>query len=381
MRRSIIPIIGIVVFLSFVADTTISRAAPPRSEAASNPGVILLETEGSAGSTVRMAEELTRATNDGTTRRVLPIIGVGSLQNILDLKLLPSVDVAILQTDVLDHVKQQKLAPGIEVWMTYISKLSNEEFHLIARSEIKGISDLANQKVSVDVGGSGTEITAARLFDLFRIRVHTVNYDPEQALEKLRSGEVAAVALVAGKPAPLFCELIGENGLHFLSIPIEPLVNAGYLPARLTAADYPGLIPFNQPIDTVAVGTVLAVNNLQPGSERYRNVTNFVDAFFSGFQSLLQPGRHPKWHEVDLTAEVPGWRRFPPAAQWVQRNARGATTPQVDGLKSDFARFLEERQQATGGPPLSQKEKDQLFDQFKDWASARPRLWQKAPSH
>ena len=42
-----------------------------------------------------------------------------------------------------------------------------------------------------------------------------VNEDPEEALEKLRSGAVAAVALVAGKPAPLFCDLIGENGLHF----------------------------------------------------------------------------------------------------------------------------------------------------------------------
>jgi TRAP-type uncharacterized transport system substrate-binding protein len=381
MRRSNLSLVGIAAFLSFVANTTPSPAAMQRSQSGSNPGVVVLETEGSAGVSVRMAEELARATNDGTARRVLPVIGVGSLQNALDLRLLPSIDVAILQTDVLAYVKQQKLAPGIESWMTYISKLSNEEFHLIARAEIKSISDLANHDVSVDVSGAGTEITAARLFDLLRIPVHTVNYDPEQALEKLRSGEIAAVALVAGKPAPLFCELIGENGLHFLSIPLDPAANAGYLPARLTAADYPGLIPFNQPIDTFAVGTVLAVANLPAGSERYRNVSNFVEAFFSGFQSLLQPGRHPKWHEVDLTRELPGWRRFPPAAQWLKRNAQIATAPNVEELKSDFARFIEERQQASGGPPLSQQEKDRLFDQFKDWASERSGLWQRVPPH
>jgi hypothetical protein len=299
----------------------------------------------------------------------------------MDLRLLPGVDVAILQPDVLDYVKQQKLAPGIESWMTYISKLSNEEFHLIARAEIKSISDLTNQNISVDVEGAGTAITTARLFDLLRIPVHTVNYDPQQALEKLRSGEVAAVALVAGKPAPLFGELIGENGLHFLSVPLDSAMNAGYLPARLTAADYPGLIPFNQPIETVAVGTVLGVTNLQAGSERYRNVTKFVEAFLSGFHSLLQPGHHPKWREVDLTQEVPGWRRFPPAAQWLQRNSRVATAPKVEGLKSDFARFIEERQRSSGGPPLSQQEKDQLFDEFKGWASGRPGLWQKVPTH
>ena len=90
------------------------------------PGVVVLETESSAGVSVRMAEELARATSDGTKRRLLPVIGVGSLQNILDFKLLPSLDVAILQTDVLEHAKYKKLAPGIEAWMTYISKLSTE---------------------------------------------------------------------------------------------------------------------------------------------------------------------------------------------------------------------------------------------------------------
>ena len=381
MRRPIISLIVIAAVLSLVALTTLSRAGAPRSESGSNAGLVMLETEGSAGVSVRMAEELSRATNDGKTRRVLPVIGGGSLQNIMDLSLLPGIDVAILETDVLEYVKQQKLIPGIESWMTYISKLSDEEFHLIARAEIKSISDLANHDVSVDVGSAGTEITAARLFDLLRIPVHTVNYDPQQALEKLRSGEIAALAFVAGKPAPIFCELIGENELHFLSVPLNAAVNAGYLPARLSAGDYPSLIPFNQPIETIAVGTVLAVANLQAGSDRYRNVTNFVEAFFSRFQSLLQPGRHQKWHEVDLTRELPGWRRFPPAAQWLKRNAQVATAPTVEGLKSDFARFIEERQQVSGGPPLSQQEKDRLFDQFKNWASERPGLWQRVPPH
>ena len=84
-----------------------------------------------------------------------------------------------------------------------------------------------------------------------------------KGLEKLRRGEVAAVALVAGKPAPIFCDLIGENGLHFLSVPSDAAVGAGYMPARLTAGDYPGLVPYNQPVDTVAVSTLLAVTEVQ----------------------------------------------------------------------------------------------------------------------
>jgi hypothetical protein len=154
MRYFISVIVGIAALLSLAAHTTCSPAATPRSEAGSSPGVVVLEIEGGAGISVRMAEELARATSDGTTRRVLPIIGLGAQQNIMDFKLLPSVDVAILQTDVLDYAKQEKLAPGIESWMTYISRLFNEEVHLIARAEIKSISDLADHNVSVDVGGA-----------------------------------------------------------------------------------------------------------------------------------------------------------------------------------------------------------------------------------
>jgi uncharacterized protein len=375
MKSSIIPAAAL--FLTIAAATASSHAGTPQPEAGIRQGVVVLETEGSAGISVRIAEELARAVNDGSRRRILPAIGTGSLQNIMDLRLLRAIDVAILQRDVLDYAKQRNLVPHLESWITYITTLYNEEFHLIARPEIKSISDLANQKVSVDVHGAGTAVTAARLFDLLGIGVTTTDDDPEEAIEKLRQGEVAAVALVAGKPAPVFCDLIGENGLHFLSIPSAATVGAGYVPARLTAGDYPGLVPYNQPVDTVAVGTLLAVTELQAGSDRYRNVSSFVDAFFGGFQSLLQPGHHPKWHDVNIMAELPGWRRFPPAAQWLQHNAQTAAAPDIEGLKGYFSHFIDERQQATGGPPLSQQQKDQLFDQLKGWASARPELWQK----
>lgn len=356
-----------IIAVSPIAALTSSDAATLPSEAGVNRGVVQLETGGSAGVSVRIAEDLAKIINDEATRRIVPVIGIGSLQNITDLRYLHGIDVAILQTDVLDYVKQQNLFPSIETWLTYITRLYNEEFHLLARPEIKSVADLANQKVAVDVRGAGTAITAGRLFDLLKIAVTRTNDDPATALEKLRRGEIAAVALVAGKPAPLFSELIGEDGLHFLAIPQAPEAIATYVAARLTATDYPGLVPYNQPVDTVAVGTVLAAANLQLGSDRYRNVINFVEALFTRFQSLLEPGHHPKWREVNILAELPGWRRFPPAEQWLQRNARVAAAPNLEELRAIFFRFIDERQQATGGPPLSLQEKEQLFGQFELW--------------
>jgi uncharacterized protein len=372
MRGSVVTAAAVVVALLPVVALSVS-AAPPADVVIANRGVVQLETGRAVGTSVRIAEDLANLIDDGTTRRVLPIIGKGSLQNITDLKLLRGIDMAILQADVLDYARQKNFFPGIESWVSYIAKLYNEEFHLLARRDIKSVADLANQKVNVDLRGAGTEITAGRLFDLLQITVTPEYDDQEVALEKLRKGEIAALAFVAGKPAPLFRNIAGDDGLHFLAIPLSPAVTAAYVPTRLTAADYPGLVPQDQPVDTVAVGAVLTAANLQVGSERYRNLVNFVDAFFTGFQSLLEPGHHPKWHEVNIMAELPGWRRFPPAEQWLQRNAPVAAAPNLQDLKAIFSRFIDERQQATGGPPMTQQEKDQLFGQFEAWQKGQIR--------
>lgn len=363
MNRAVVAIaLAIVLALPGAA-----RAAGPSPEAAVNRGVVELETGRAAGISVRVAEDLANVIDDGATRRVLPVIGKGAWQNLTDLKLLRGIDMAIVQADVLDYARQQNVYPGIEYWLTYITKLYNEEFHLLAGSKIKKVTDLANQKVNVDLHGAGTETTAARLFGLLQIPIVATHDDQELALAKLRRGEIAAMAFVSGKPAPIFSDLLGDDGIHFLAIPLNAAVTGVYAPARLTAEDYPGLIQYNQPVETIAVGTVLAAANLQAPSERYRNLVNFVNTFFTGFQSLLQPGHHPKWREVNITAELPGWRRFPPAADWLQRNAPAAVASKPEDLKAIFARFLDERQQAAGGTPLSQQQKDQLFNQFQAW--------------
>jgi TRAP-type uncharacterized transport system substrate-binding protein len=346
--------------------------AAPLTETNVNKGVVELETMGANGVSVRIGEDLANVIDDGATRRVLPILGKGSLQNIIDLKALRGIDLAIVQADVLDYARQQNLFGGIERSFTYVTKLYNEELHLLARPDIKTAADLGNQKVNVDVPGAGSGITAQRLFELLKIPVTLTNDDQGVAIEKLRKGEIAAVAFVAGKPAPLFQGLDGKDGLHLLSIPLNPVITAAFVPTRLTAEDYPGLVRPDQPVDTVAVGTVLAAANFPAVSERYRNLANFVDAFFTRFQSLTEPGHHPKWREVNLAAELPGWVRFAPATQWLQRSAPGATVTSED-LRTIFARFIEERQQATGGEAMTQQQKDELFNQFQRWQSGQAR--------
>jgi TRAP-type uncharacterized transport system substrate-binding protein len=355
----------------------ISIAIAPLSTAsaqqatATNRGVVELETSGAAGISVRIAEDLANLVDDGATRRVVPVVGKGSLQNLVDLKYLRGIDMAILQSDVVEYAKEHQLLPGLEASFTYITRLYNEEFHLLAGPDIKSIADLRDRKVNFDLRGSGTAITATRLFDLLKLPVTVVNDSQEVALDKLRRGEIAALAFVAGKPAPLFTRMRGEDGLHFVAVPFNPAATAAYAPARLTAADYPGIVPAGRSVDTIAVGSVLAVAELRQLPERYKSVANLVDVFFTGLQSLQTPGHHPKWQEVNLAAEFPGWRRFGPAEQWLQRNMQVANAPRPDELRKMFARFIDERRQASGGTAMTQQEKDLVFQQFQSWQKSQ----------
>ncbi len=329
-----------------------------------NRGLVEMITNGDSAS-IAMAQDLAGLVDDGATRRLLPVIGRGALQDLIDLTALRGVDIGIIQTDVLDYAKKNKLVPGIENVVTYVAKLHNEELHILARAEIGTIEDLAGKKVNF---AGGAAVTGPAVLSLLHVKAEPVLEEQGSALVQLKSGEIAAIAYVAAKPASLFGGLGESDGLHFLPIPLTPELGAAYVPARLTGEDYPRLVPAGAPVDTVAVGTALMVARLPPRTERYANIANFVEAFFTHFPRLQEAPHQAKWGEVNLAAELPGWKRFPPADVWLKRNVVAAA-PAIDEdeLHEIFTRFLDERSRLAGGRAMSVQEKDQLFDQFRRW--------------
>jgi TRAP transporter TAXI family solute receptor len=334
-----------------------------------NRGVVEVVTGSSFGTSPRIIEDLAAVLDDGSTRRIVPVIGKGSFQNLIDLRALRGVDLAIVQADVLDEARAQKLVPALESTISYVAKLYNEEFHLLARDDIGRIEDLAGKKVNFGVDGDGTSFTASLVFDALKIKVDATSYDPALALQKLKSGEIQALAYVTAKPAPLFTTVQRQDGLHLVAVPLQPKMASSYIPARLTTEDYPGLT--EAPVDTIAVGAVMVVANFVPGSVRYRNVANFVDAFFTQFSKFQEAPRHPKWNDVNLAAEVPNWRRFPPAEAWIKQNGGAAMVMNEQDMRRVFADFLDQRSSITGGEAMTAAQKDDLFNQFKRWQSSR----------
>jgi TRAP transporter TAXI family solute receptor len=285
-------------------------AEDPAREA--NAGTIGVISGGADGTYIRIAADLASVLDEGDYLRVLPVIGKGSLQNISDLLYLRGIDVAIVQSDVLAAVTRDRLIPGVGQLVQYITKLYDEEVHILARRDIERVEDLAGQPVNMDLRGSGTAMTASLVFGSLGVNVQAVHAPQDLALDRLRRGEIAALVYVAGKPARLFSGLRAEEGLHLLSLPLAPQLLQTYLPASVEHADYPNLVAEDQAVQTVAVGAVLAVYAWKPGTERYGKLVRFLERFNRKFPELLQPPRHPKWREVNLTAQVPGWTRFAP---------------------------------------------------------------------
>jgi TRAP transporter TAXI family solute receptor len=323
----------------------------PAAAARANAGTVTIIAGGIDGTYIRIASDLAAVLDDGTTLRILPVLGKGSLQNIADILYLRGVDVGIVQSDVLAYVRQRHLYPNIEQSVQYIAKLYDEEVHVLVRKDIARIEDLADQPVNVDLSGSGTAMTASLMFEQLGIKPQMTNLDQPTALEKLKSGELAGVVFVSGQPVRLFSNIAPESGLHFVTVPLTDQLAQTYLPAELNHASYPALINEGASVPTIAVGSVMAVFAFPPGHERYGKIARFVDAFFSKFPELLKPPRHPKWKDVNLAARVPGWKQFGPAQDALGRQL--ATGQASGNLKTELAAFL--ARSGAGAHPTDQQ--------------------------
>jgi TRAP transporter TAXI family solute receptor len=325
-----------------------------------NGGRVGIISGGIGGTYIRIATDLASVLDDGDKIRVLPMMGKGSVQNITDILYLKGVDIGIVQSDVLSFMKRQAVHYNIESRIQYITKLYNEEFHLVSSNSIPDVKALAGKKVNFGVKGSGTDMTATTVFTALGIKVIPVHHDQALALDKVKSGEIAATVYVSGKPTRAVSSLKAASGLKLLPVPFGGKLQETYLPARFTAEDYPELVKKGAPVETIAVGAVMAVFNWRPGGSRYQRVVKFIDAFFSNFEKFQKSPRHKKWQEVNLAAKLPGWTRFNHAAQWLEKNKR---QPSVS-MKKNFKQFV-----AAQGPhtDLSQPQMETLFKEFVRW--------------
>jgi TRAP-type uncharacterized transport system substrate-binding protein len=293
---------------------------------------------------------------------------------------LKNIDMGVVDEDNLRLLKKRDpaLYANIEQRVQYITKLYNSEFQVLARSDIQSYDDLRGKKVNFNLKDSQTEVTADTVFNDLNIPVQRSNYDNDEALLKLKSGELAAMIILTGAPQVTFSKVKKEDGLHFLpldqqSLPRHDLreLSANYLPAELTHELYPNLVPEGTSVPTIANRALLVAYTWPENSPRYKRIAKFIDAFFSRINEFDSPSRHPKWREVNLSAEMPGWTRHKAAAEWlaahrnqaVSTNSGKALDQSSPELKQAFENFMQ-KYGSSAGQKLSTQERELLFAKF-----------------
>ena len=140
-------------------------------------------------------------------------------QNVKDVMFLRGVDMGITQANVLKHyAKTGELGSDFMDQILYVAKLFNEEVHIVVRPDVTDIKQLKGKVVNLGEPGSGTAITGRLLLDDLAINVQESHLADADAIEKLKSGDIAAAVFMAGKPAPVMAWLKG-SGLKVLPIP------------------------------------------------------------------------------------------------------------------------------------------------------------------
>jgi len=280
------------------------------------------------GTILRFATEIARNLNDGDELRVLPVVTPGAAENVTDLLYLRGIDIAITFADVLEHFKTVDKIPNIEKRINYISALYISELHVLVRPEINTFRDLEGKKVSFNTLGAGPTVTGPILFRRMGVRVEPLYVNNAIALEKMKSGEIAALLHTVGKPNEFLTKFKNDYGFKFLAVPFDKFQDY-YVPSFFTAEDYPGYVKPGETIETIGAQAVLAVHNWRNQTDRFRRVSRFIDYYFDRFKNFHEAPYQPKWRSISLAAKVPGWTRYPVAEAKLKQLAAKSqlTTP------------------------------------------------------
>src|SRR6201990_2885080 len=166
------------------------------------------------GTYVQFGADLASVLDDGNKLRVLPIVGRGSVQSVADILFLQGVDLGIVRADTLDYLERKGFAKDIKKQFTYVTKLYNEEMHVVAPKTIKSLKDLEGKRVSVDLPNGGTFVTALTVFARLGIKPQVFYIEQRIAMEKLIKGELDAVIVTGGKPYKSVSNFKNDGPFH-----------------------------------------------------------------------------------------------------------------------------------------------------------------------
>jgi uncharacterized protein len=324
------------------------------------------------GGYLGIAYDISAAIDDGDNMRVLPIVGKGAVQNVKDVLFLKGVDMGLANTVTLSHFRDDpELGRYVSRQMVYITRLFEDELHILVRPEIKTFKDLEGKRINFSDAGSGAQLAAQRMFKAFGMNVTEVNMGQADAIEKMKNNEVDATLCTCLKPLRPYQQVAAAAGFKLLEVPFEGPLEQDYVPATFSHEDYPNLIPKGETVQTVAVPTALVAYNWPADHERYKRLAKFVDSFFGKFTDLHKPPRHPRWKNVNIAATMQGWNRFAPAQAWLDKSVPRQVAVPAATAAAAVTINQANAGQAPGGAQVMTTDQQKLFQEFLEWRKKR----------
>lgn len=257
-----------------------------------------------------------RACESGGSCGVPGLIGIvvssnGSVANV-EAMARGEIDSGFAQSDVV-HAAYTAAGPfaGRQPMtdLRVIASLYAERMQLVAAtgSDIKGISDLAGRRVSLDEPGSGTLLLATDLLEAAGIGEGGVIAEymkPGPAASLMTRGELDAFFIAAGVPTNAVADLIrdGEADLVPLGGPAvdtllqrHPFLSRAPIPAGVYGADQPEIDTFG--VTAQWVTTAAASEDL---------VYAICRALWNNATRTLLDGGHPSGNQIRLETALDG---------------------------------------------------------------------------
>ena len=269
---------------------------------------------------------------------------------------------------MLAYIKEHRPRGGVSDRVSYITRLYNEEFHLVARDKFRSVADLSGKRVNFGPEDSGSYLTATTVFKALGVEVVPQTFDTETALEKLKNGEIDAMAVVAGKPAPALQSIPPKSGLKLLTIDFAGPLTETYLPSSFTAKDYPGLVGRGK-VETIAVGSVMAVFNWKTGTEPLRTnppVRRCLFRFLRRLRPTAAPGQvagsqsRCRYSGLETLSPGPGLARPQSAKSRAIAAGHREAAVRLQGFSRGIGRC----------PDAQRRRSGELFKRFLEWRAA-----------
>jgi len=219
--------------------------------------------------------------------RVVPILGRNNVQNVYDLLFLKGVDVALVRNDSIEFVKRLGNFPTVRNVVNNLSAIHTDKYALVADKSITSMADLAGKKVAIGEFASAAYVAGTLMSDILNIDFEPVYLDTETSLERLASGDIAAMFMLVehmhhdddheGEHEDEMHDTFEKiDNIHVVEMPINDELLTVYSEDTLTYEDLPGLIAQGDEVRSYSVETVLAAYRWRKRNPRYAKTGRFL---------------------------------------------------------------------------------------------------------